>query len=81
MKKAINLLGQYHFPNETILYHKESDTLAVIQNASCIADAEHIFADYLNIECNGLFNPKLLDRRCKSHLKIIARFDLIGVVA
>jgi hypothetical protein len=73
--KTVKLNGTSDFNSTEYYIHHETETFAIINNGTCLADCESLLADYLGIHKDGLFNPKHLRPECKSHLSIINKYN------
>lgn len=76
MNKTI-IDGSSDFNSVTYLLYVPTNTLGVVKNSTCHADAEHLFAERLNLERDGIFidNCKWLRKGVKKHERILKQFN------
>lgn len=74
--KTVNIQGNYNYPNTVYLLN--GMVLGIIENSSCLADAQKLFANSLDLSYNGIFLSctKQLRPDCKSHKVILAKFGI-----
>ena len=71
--ETITITGNYFYPSTLFLFHKPTNTIAIVNNSTCTADAMKMFAENVKLIYDGIFlsNCKQLYKECKSHLKIL----------